>query len=170
MFIWPARIYQSCKEVGIVDTDSRTDVCLLNLPWWLLAILTAIIMKVWQILTGGSKYDMHLQLWLSYAPYFQSVITPFAQRKWHPLLLGGYVAGRPLQRWWTWWPHWHWPIGLQRFAYGEHSATFCSFPHPSLCQKLYLLQQAHLVSWVCTLKPGQCTSRMARGKCKWNEQ
>lgn len=127
------------KEVGIIDTDSRTDVCLLNLPWWLLAILTAIIMKVWWILTGGSMYYMHLQLWLSYAPYFQSVITPFARCKWHPLLLGGYMAGRPLQRWWTWWPHWHWPIGLQRFAYVEHSATFCSFPHPSPCQKLYLL-------------------------------
>lgn len=79
------------KEVGIVDTDSRTAVCLLNLPWWLLAILTAIIMKVWRILTGGSMYYMHLQLWLSYAPYFQSVITPFAQCKRHPLLLGGYV-------------------------------------------------------------------------------
>lgn len=146
------------KDVGIIHMDSRTDVCLLNLRWYLLSTLTAIIMEVWGIFTEGSMYHMHLQLWFSYAPCFQSAIILFVCCKWHPVLLGGYMARRPLQRWWTRWPHWHCSIVLQQFAYAEHSEVFCYFPHLSLCHKLCLLLQGHVVSSI----------RMLKGYMSWN--
>lgn len=156
MFIWPTSIYQSCKGGGR-RTYGQQNWCLST--EWLLAMLTAIIMKAWGIFTGQNMYYMHLQLWFSYAPCFQSVIILFARCKRHPLLLGGYMAGRPLQRWWTWWPHRHWSIVLQQFAYDVgHSDTFCSFPHLSLCHKLLLLQQAPIVTSI----------HMLQGCVSWN--
>ena len=143
---------KAAKEVDIVHTDSRTDVCLLNLSWWLLAMLTAMIIKVQGIFTGGNTYYMYLQLWFSYVPCFQSVVILFVCCKWHPVLLGGYMSSTPLQRRWTWWPRWHWFIVLQQFAYAEHSDTFGYFPLLSLYYKLCLLQQARITSSVCTLK------------------
>lgn len=54
------------KVVGIMHMESRTDVGLLNLPWWLPASLSAITLKVWEIFTGENMYYVHLQLWFIY--------------------------------------------------------------------------------------------------------
>lgn len=117
---------------------------------------------------------MHLQLWFSYAPCCQSLIILFAHCKWHSPLLGKYMACRPLRRWWTWSPHWHWPTVLQQFAFVKHFDAFYSSPHLCLCHKLWLLEQTHTVSSIHMLKdyvswkPGTANITYGSGKLKMN--